>query len=561
MAKLNDMSLRAKVLTAFGLLMLLFAGLGALALDRMGAVNAGMVEMNTNWLPSVRVTAELKYQAARHRGLVARHVLFTEAVDIKAADGDIEALLREMRATLARYESLISSPEERALFAEFQRHWSGYSGMMDTLLAHSRAKEKEAAFAGFHATLDTYAKLFADADALVALNARGAEAEAALAASVYRTTRYMVFGATGLALVLALGAAWLLIVSVSNPVLAMTDAMRRLARNDLDVTIPAVGRKDEIGHMAGAVQVFRDTMREAETLRAGQQAERQRQLERGAAIDACIAGFETMIGEVVRTVATAATELRSTAQTMTATAEETTRQSATVAAASEQATGNVQTVAAATEELSASIREISQQVTRSTRMVGEAVTQANGTSQRVKGLEQAADKIGDVVKLINDIAGQTNLLALNATIEAARAGEAGKGFAVVAAEVKALAGQTSRATEEIAVHIRIIQEATREAARAIEGIVGTIGTMNETAVTIASAVEEQGAATQEIARNVEQAAVGTREVSSNISGVSEAAGQTGAAASQVLASAGELSRNSETLKSRVETFLREVRAA
>jgi methyl-accepting chemotaxis protein len=218
-------------------------------------------------------------------------------------------------------------------------------------------------------------------------------------------------------------------------------------------------------------------------------------------------------------------------------------------------------VATATEELSSSIAEITRQVTQSARIAGQAVEESSRTTSTVRGLAEGAAKIGDVVKLINDIAGQTNLLALNATIEAARAGEAGKGFAVVAAEVKNLATQTAKATEEIAAQVGMIQQATGNSVAAIEGIGGTIGQINEIATTIASAVEEQGAATQEISRNVQQASAGTQEVSSNIGGVSQAAAETGAAASQVLSAADELSRQAETLRKEVGTFLADVRAA
>jgi len=271
--------------------------------------------------------------------------------------------------------------------------------------------------------------------------------------------------------------------------------------------------------------------------------------------------LETGIGAIVQAVTAQAVELQATAKSMSATSEETMRQATTVAAASEEATRNVQTVASATEELSASVREIGQQLTQSSRAIGEAVAQANQSNEKVQGLTQAAEKIGDVVKLISGIAGQTNLLALNATIEAARAGEAGKGFAVVASEVKALANQTARATEEIAAQVRAIQEATQSSAQSIQGIAGTIGSVNQTATAISAAVEQQDAATQEIARNISQAAQGTEEVSSNIAGVSEMATRAGAAAAQVLAAAGELSNNGAALKTQVENFLREVRAA
>jgi methyl-accepting chemotaxis protein len=271
--------------------------------------------------------------------------------------------------------------------------------------------------------------------------------------------------------------------------------------------------------------------------------------------------FDRSVRAVVDGVASAATELHATAKSMAATAEESSRQSAAVAAASEQATQNVNAVASATEELSTSVREISQQVGQSSRVIADAVTQASATNGQVQGLDAAVQKIGDVIKLINEIASQTNLLALNATIEAARAGDAGKGFAVVASEVKALANQTAKATEEIAAQISAIQQATRLSVHSIEAITETITRVNETATAIASAVEEQGAATQEIARNVTEAAKGTTQVTANIASVNAAAQQTGAASSQVLSSANELSRSSETLRTEVDAFLREVKAA
>jgi methyl-accepting chemotaxis protein len=403
------------------------------------------------------------------------------------------------------------------------------------------------------------------AQAVKALRLDGAAASSNVQTSVYETilnSRLTLYISTGLSLALGVLLSVLLAHSITGPVGRMTAALKRLAAGDRSVEVPETGRRDEIGEMAKAAGVFRNNIIETDRLRAEQEHQTMRaEQERRRAMFDLAARFEASVGGIVGGVSSAATELQATAQTMTATAEETSQQSTTVAAASEQATQNVQTVAGATEELSASIREIGGQVARSTAMIKETVQRATRSNEQVQGLTAAAEKIGDVVKIISGIAAQTNLLALNATIEAARAGNAGKGFAVVASEVKALANQTARATDEIDMQIKAIQEATKSSAESIHGIAETIGKVEETATVIATAVEQQGMATQEIARNVAQAARGTSEVSSNISGVNQAARETGAAAAQVLTAADELSVNGELLKQQVETFLNEVRAA
>jgi len=389
-----------------------------------------------------------------------------------------------------------------------------------------------------------------------------AKAEYEKAGVNYDTNRLMMFAGLGVALILASLIGWIVARSVTVPLQRIIDVMRALTSGDLAVSVVGVERKDEVGEVARAVTVFKDGLADAARLRTEQEETKQRsEVERRKSMMDLAARFEGSVGSVVEGVSSAATELQATAQSMAATAEQTTRQSAVVATASAETTQNVQTVASATEELSASIGEITSQVTESTRIVGEAVNQATSTNDKMRGLAEAAQKIGDVVRLINDIAGQTNLLALNATIEAARAGEAGKGFAVVASEVKILATQTAKATEEIAAQVRAIQEATNSSAEAIAGITGTINRVNEISTAIASAVEEQGAATQEISRSVQQAAQGTQEVSGNIGSVTEAAEQTGHAARQVLESAGELAKNGALLKDQVQEFLRIVRAA
>jgi methyl-accepting chemotaxis protein len=349
---------------------------------------------------------------------------------------------------------------------------------------------------------------------------------------------------------------------LSRPLTAITATMNYLSTGHTEVTIPGSERSDELGTIAKAVLVFKDSMIETERLKVEQELRKQRAAEeRRAAVLDLAARFESNIGGVVKAVAAAATELQSTAQSMAATSEETTRQASTVAVASEEATANAHNVASATEELSASIREIGEQVARSSGMIGDAVLQASQSNEQVRSLTDAAVKIGDVVKIISDIAGQTNLLALNATIEAARAGDAGKGFAVVASEVKALANQTARATEQIGEQIKAIQDASRTSARSIQAIAETIGRVNETSTTIAAAIEQQGAATREIAHSVDQAAQATQQVTYSISGVNDAASETGFAAAQVLTAAGELSGNGESLKRQLDEFLNEVRAA
>jgi methyl-accepting chemotaxis protein len=297
-----------------------------------------------------------------------------------------------------------------------------------------------------------------------------------------------------------------------------------------------------------AISTYQDAMVE-------ERAVRQR------ALETAISDFDVAVNEIIKSVASAATELQASAQSMSVTAEQTSSKTTTVAAASEEASANVQTVASASEQLSSSIAEIGRQASMSTKIAGQAVQEAHRTDGKVQGLADAAQKIGDVVTLINDIAAQTNLLALNATIEAARAGEAGKGFAVVASEVKSLANQTAKATEEIAEQIKAMQAATQDSVDAIKSIEQTITEMNQIATSIAAAVDEQDAATNEIARNVQEAARGTQDVSSNIVSVAEAAAETGSAAAQISGSSDLLAKQAETLRQQVDTFLNRARAA
>ncbi|MCQ4160662.1 methyl-accepting chemotaxis protein [Roseomonas sp. GC11] len=368
-------------------------------------------------------------------------------------------------------------------------------------------------------------------------------------------------GALMLAVLLLVGGFAIVSRGITAPLASMTVAMRRLADHDLGISIPGLGRQDEIGGMAAAMGVFRENMEAAGRLRAEQETARAQRERRAEALTKLVNGFQGRIGETVGILSAAATELEATARSMTSTAGETDRQAGAVADAAQDASGGVQTVAAAAEQLTASIGEINRQVGEATSVTNEAVQSAQRTDATVRALAEAAQRIGDVVQLISNIAGQTNLLALNATIEAARAGEAGKGFAVVASEVKNLAAQTARATDEISGQIAQIQAATQEAVNAIQSIAATIGTVSSITANIAAAVEEQSTATVEIARTVQRTAQATSTVTQSIAAVSQGANETGSAAQEVLTAASDLSRQSEQLKVEVDQFVGQVKAA
>ena len=563
MSSLQNLKIRTKVTIAFGCVLFISIALGVFALQRLSAVNEAAAEIRDNWLPSTRVLGEFSTLVTRHR-MRSATVLMAETAEGLATD--IQGL-GQFRADAEKawtaYEPLISPGEERKLADQIKAGWTEYNRQTDKLVELIRAGDKKAAIEMFNGEIrKTFTEqisgpLEQDAN----LNLREGKKAADRGEEAYLSARYWVIGALVVAAIFSVFTGFSIVVSVARPIVRTTEIMGKLAKHDLSVAIEGGERKDEIGDMAKAVQVFKDNMIEGDRLAAAQKDEQARKEKRQAAIEAYIKRFDETASGALNTLASASTEMQTTANSMSATAEETSRQATAVAAASEQASGNVQTVATAAEELSASIAEISRQVVESTRIASQAVTDATHTNTQVKALAETAQKIGDVVKLINDIAGQTNLLALNATIEAARAGEAGKGFAVVASEVKSLATQTAKATEDIANQVKAIQSATGDSVAAIEGITTTITRINEIATTVASAVEEQGAATKEIARNVQQASAGTTEVSRNISGVTQAAGETGAASSQVLGAASDLAKQGETLRAEVSRFLADIRAA
>lgn len=383
------------------------------------------------------------------------------------------------------------------------------------------------------------------------------EYEAAAATS----QRNLILG-TAAILAAAILLAFLLGRGLSRPLAAITAVMNRLSSGDIDVKIPGSDRRDELGTMAGAVDVFRRSMIEARSMRETQETSKQQaEIEKKALQRQMADRFETDVKGVVAAVAQATSNMQRVAGEITASVSGTSQRAAAAAAASDEASASVSTVAAATEQLASSVAEIGRQVTHSSDVANSAVVKAGQTTEMVGSLAAAAEKIGDVLRLIGAIASQTNLLALNATIEAARAGEAGRGFAVVASEVKELASQTAKATEEIAVQVDAIQSATGDCVTAIGGISDTIREISAIATTIAAAVEQQDSATREIARSVQRAATGTGEVSLNVTGASQSADQSRALADNVLNAAGDLSQQANALFDSVDTFLAGLRDA
>ncbi len=555
-------SISRRVIAAFASILVVVFALGSVSIEKLGAINESAADIRSNWLVATRALGDYQFHTMRFRQLEAAAVV-AETPEQRAKEiASLNAVAADVQKAWGAYEATVTPGEERALADQIKAGWQAYLGLHQALLASLAAGDTKAAYASnigemrtsFNAWRGVLSK---DID----LQISGADRAASDGERAYVTGRLTVFGTLGLSALLCLVVGFALVRSVSRPVKAMTGAMTRLADHDVTTEVPSRERRDEIGAMAKAVQVFKDNMIKADELAAAQKAEQLAKEERARRVNALTADFDASVSQVVQSVSSQATQMESSAQSLSSTAEEATKQSAAVASASEEASANVQTVASATEELSSSIAEISRQVTQSSRIAAGAVTEAERANAMVHGLAEASQRIGAVVALITDIANQTNLLALNATIEAARAGEAGKGFAVVAAEVKNLAKQTAKATEEVGSQIAGIQGATKEAVDAIKSIGTTIAEINGITSTIAAAVEEQSAATKEIARNVEQAAEGTREVSSNIGGVSMAANDTGSAATQVQASARELAQQSDTLKGTVVKFLAAVKAA
>ena len=558
---LSNLSMRTKLIAVISFLLITLAGTGVIAVTRMQLLNGHTVDVATNWLPSVRTLGDIRSEILRYRLNLRQFVLeVPQRKDV--AEKTMENSAQEISRLFKVYEPLVTSPEERVLADELDKLWKEYRGHSRDILETNRmdndvAKGRDAIVENTPLGLKIDGVLQKDID----LNNRGADTATQNAADSYALAFKVVVGILAFAMIIGVGAGLYLVRDIVRGIGSIIVPMRTLGQGDLTAIVPHQGEKTEIGQMADTLQVFKDALITKKAADEAAVAEAEMKITRAQRVDSITGQFEAMVGELVNSLSSSSTELEAAANTLTKTAESTQELSTMVWTASEEASTNVQSVASATEEMGSSVNEISRQVQEAARIAGAAVEQAQATNDRVHALSQAATRIGDVVELINTIAGQTNLLALNATIEAARAGEAGRGFAVVASEVKALAEQTAKATGEISHQIVGIQAATQDSVAAIREISGTIGRISEISSTIASAVEEQGAATQEISRNVQQAAQGSQQVASNIAQVQRGANETGSASSQVLASAQTLSNDSARLRTEVEKFLTTVRAA
>jgi len=557
---LKSLSIRGKLLAAFGLLLALVLGLGALSIVQITTINRVTTQLTRDSLPSTRAIGEIKFIVTQQRLRAARAMLQVEAAARQLVVDEYGQGRSAVAVASKAYEALISSAQEQDLYDRFIAGYEPYSAQVRALLATPIGDRS--AIETFNGTsVRDFRAVTALLDQLTALNVGNADRMERAAADAYRSATLLTSAFLVVAAVIALASVVWLSRNVGGGIAGLSVSMLRLARRDYDFALPETARRDEIGAMARAMEQCRTGLREADALAAAQAEEASAKLARGLRIDGLLRGFEAEAAEVLRGVASAAVELDATAGEMASTAQDGVTRATSVAAASEQASANVQTVAASSEELAASIAEVARQVGNSAEVARRAAEDARQTDGAVQGLSEAARSIGDVIRLINDIAGQTNLLALNATIEAARAGEAGRGFAVVASEVKTLAAQTARATDQIGSQIAAMQTETQRAVSAIGGIVQTIEEMNSITTQVASAAEQQSAATREIGRAVAEAATGTQEVSRHTAGVTDGAERTGAAASQLRAASGELAQRAERLRGRVDVFLEEIRAA
>ena len=524
----SNLTIRLKVFVAFGLLLLVVLALGIFAINRLASVNAAAGELRNKWLPSTQIIAKVSVTFEQYRIAEGRALVAASAEAAKAVEDDLRVRSQEVQRQRAAYEPMIASDEERRIIREFDQYWNEYTAISQEMMALVRQGARDPAALIYNGKARTpVANARKSAMELMELNVREGGAAALRGDAVYGSARIWIIAAVVSAVLLCCVAVFMVVRGVSAPVLAMARAMQHLAEGDEGIEIAGRGRKDEIGRMASALEVFRLNAIENRRLAEAQEAEHQRaDEEKRAALIGMAEKIETETGIALDQIGARTAAMATTADEMHASSARTGGSARHAATAAQQVLVNTQTVASSSEQLSGSIREIGAQVSHSTAVVARAVEAAAETRQTMEALNDQVGRIGAVADMISEIAAKTNLLALNATIEAARAGDAGKGFAVVASEVKALATQTASSTQEIGRHIDEVRAATGASAAAVGRIGQTIGEVNVIAGSIAAAVEEQGAAASEIARNVAEAASAANEMTSQISEVSSEAERT-----------------------------------